>query len=126
MNIQNTTESPGGLITTVPHVSWDDVIGLEDAKQAIQEMVVWPHTHSQALRRLGVTSPTGVILHGPPGTGKTMLAKAAASATNSRFICVEARHIIKSQFGESEKMIRRIFDEARRMRYCSIWCYLLC
>jgi len=96
----------------VPKVSYDDIGGLGDAVRKIREMVELPLRHPELFKRLGVEAPKGVLLHGPPGTGKTMLAKAVAGETSSNFITIGGPEIVSKFYGESEGKLREIFKEA--------------
>ena len=80
--------------------------------QKVREMIELPLKHPILFRRLGIDPPKGVLLHGPPGTGKTMIAKAVASETNAHFSSINGPEIISKYYGESEKALREIFDEA--------------
>ncbi len=108
---------PSGLreiYIEVPEVRWDDVGGLKEAKQALRETVEWPLKYPQAFRRLGIRPPRGILLFGPPGCGKTLLAKAAATESGANFIAVRGPEILSKWVGESEKAIREIFRKARQ------------
>lgn len=113
----NTTEvkvsdKPAANSGDVPKVSYDDIGGLGDAVRKIREMVELPMRHPELFKRLGVEAPKGVLLHGPPGTGKTMLAKAVAGETSSNFISIGGPEIVSKFYGESEGKLREIFKEA--------------
>jgi len=97
-----------------PTTKWDDVGGLDDAKQELKEAVEWPLQNSAAFERLGIKPPTGVLLYGPPGTGKTMLAKAVANESKANFILVNGPELMSKWVGESEKAVRKIFEKARQ------------
>ena len=94
-----------------PKVSWDDVIGLEDAKKSIRESIVYPVKRPD-LFPLGW--PKGILLYGPPGCGKTLLAAAVASEIDATFYYVDAASIISKWLGESEKNVARLFSSARK------------
>ncbi len=96
----------------VPKVSYDDIGGLGNEVNKIREMVELPLKHPELFKRLGVEAPKGVLLHGPPGTGKTMLAKAVAGETSSNFISIGGPEIMSKFYGESEGKLREIFKEA--------------
>lgn len=96
----------------IPQVSYDDIGGLDDAVSKIREMVELPLKHPELFDRLGIEAPMGVLLHGPPGTGKTMLAKAVAGETSSNFTYVGGPEIMSKYYGESEEKLRDIFTEA--------------
>lgn len=95
-------------------VSYEDVGGLEDELVKIREMVELPLKHPEVFQRLGIEPPKGVLLHGPPGTGKTMLAKAVANETDSNFYVINGPEIMSKFYGESEANLRKIFDEAEK------------
>ena len=96
----------------VPKVSYDDLGGLGNEVAKIREMIELPLRHPELFKRLGVEAPKGVLLHGPPGTGKTMLAKAVAGETSSNFISLGGPEIMSKFYGESEGKLREIFKEA--------------
>lgn len=102
------------FLVEVPNIKWSDIGGLGDLKQQLQEMVEWPLTNADAFKRLGIESPKGILLYGPPGTGKTLLAKAVATETASNFIYIKGPEVISKYVGDSEKMIRKIFEKARQ------------
>lgn len=102
------------FLVEVPNVKWDSIGGLLPIKQQLQEMVEWPLKNPQAFERMGISAPKGILLYGPPGTGKTLLAKAVATETSSNFIYVKGPEIINKYVGESEKMIRKLFEKARQ------------
>ena len=97
---------------TIPYVTYDDIGGLDNAIQKIREMVELPLKHPELFERLGVEAPKGVLLHGPPGCGKTLLAKAVANETNVHFISISGPEIMSKYYGESEQRLRRLFEEA--------------
>jgi transitional endoplasmic reticulum ATPase len=106
------SEKPVGGNGEIPKVSYDDIGGLGDEVKKIREMVELPLRHPELFKRLGVEAPKGVLLHGPPGTGKTMLAKAVAGETSSNFISIGGPEIVSKFYGESEEKLREIFKEA--------------
>ncbi|MEK6890417.1 MAG: CDC48 family AAA ATPase [Nanoarchaeota archaeon] len=97
---------------SVPDVTYEDIGGLTDEVKKIREMVELPLKHPEVFDRLGVEPPKGVLLHGPPGTGKTLLAKAVANESEAHFILLNGPEIMSKFYGESEKKIRDIFDDA--------------
>ena len=96
-----------------PNVHWDDVGGLEPVKQNLREAVEWPLQNPEMFERIGITPPKGILLHGPPGCGKTLLAKAVATESKANFISIRGPEIFSKWVGESEKAIREIFRKAR-------------
>jgi transitional endoplasmic reticulum ATPase len=103
------------IYVEVPTVRWDDIGGLEKAKQALREAVEWPLRHPEIYDKMGIRPPRGILLFGPPGTGKTLLAKAAATESEANFIAVRGPEILSKWVGESEKAIREIFRRARQV-----------
>lgn len=99
---------------SVPHVPWDSVGGAVEAKRALTEAVVWPMTMRATLDRIGVRPCEGILLTGPPGVGKTLLAKAVATAANARFLTASVSTLVDGAAGESAACIRRLFRAARR------------
>lgn len=97
----------------VPDVKWEDVGGLEDIKEELQEAIEWPLEYSDVFKKANTTPPKGILLYGPPGTGKTLLAKAVASQTGVNFISVKGPSLISKFVGESEKAIRDVFKTAK-------------
>jgi len=108
VKITNKPADDGGI----PNVSYDDLGGLGDAVRKVKEMVELPLKHPELFKRLGIEPPKGVLLHGPPGTGKTMLAKAVAGETSSNFMSIGGPEIVSKFYGESEGKLREIFKEA--------------
>jgi len=97
----------------VPTVHWDEVGGLEDAKQNLRESVEWPIKNSDVFRRMGIDPPKGILLFGPPGCGKTLLARAVATESEANFISIKGPEVFSKWVGESEKAIREVFRKAR-------------
>ena len=102
-------EEGGQPISTI---SYEDIGGIGEQLQKVREMIELPLKHPILFRRLGIDPPRGVLLHGPPGTGKTLIAKAVASETKANFTSINGPEIISKYYGESEKQLREIFDEA--------------
>ena len=98
----------------IPDVTFDDVMGLDDAKEAIRIKMIYPMEHADVYKALGKKSGGGILLYGPPGTGKTMLAKAAAHEARAAFYAVKCSDIVSKWVGESEKNIANLFDTARQ------------
>ncbi|MFC2003066.1 AAA family ATPase [Chloroflexota bacterium] len=101
-------------VTMIPDVGWDDIGGMEDTKERLQELVEKPLLHPEVFVAMGAMAPTGILLHGPPGTGKTLLAQAVANQCNANFISVKGAEIFSKWIGESEEAIRHIFRIARQ------------
>ncbi|MEM3692981.1 MAG: CDC48 family AAA ATPase [Candidatus Bathyarchaeia archaeon] len=97
----------------VPTVRWEDIGGLEDVKQALREAVEWPLKRPDIFKRMGIKPPKGVLLYGPPGCGKTLLARAVATESEANFIAVKGPEVYSKWVGESERAIREIFRKAR-------------
>ncbi|MEM3736981.1 MAG: CDC48 family AAA ATPase [Candidatus Bathyarchaeia archaeon] len=97
----------------VPNVHWDDIGGLEKVKSALIEAVEWPIKYPSAFSRIGIKPPKGILLYGPPGCGKTLLAKAVATESESNFISIKGPEVFSKWVGESEKAIREVFRKAR-------------
>jgi transitional endoplasmic reticulum ATPase len=97
----------------VPDVKWSDIGGLDKAKQELKEVVEWPLKKPDTFRRFGITPPKVVLVFGPPGCGKTLLARAVATESEANFISVKGPELISKWVGESEKAIREVFRKAR-------------
>ena len=95
-------------------VTYDDLGGMRDTIDALREMVELPLRHPELFQRLGVDPPKGVLLHGPPGTGKTLLARAVANESAAKFFLINGPEIMGSAYGESERRLREIFEEAAK------------
>ena len=98
----------------IPRVTWEDIGDLEEAKQKIRELVELPLKHPEIFKHLGIEPPKGILLYGPPGCGKTLLAKAVANETNAYFIHINGPEIMSKYYGESEARLREIFEEAKK------------
>ncbi|MBI2175912.1 AAA family ATPase [Candidatus Woesearchaeota archaeon] len=101
------------VIVEKPNVSWQDVGGLEEQIREIREIVELPLNKPELFEKIGIQPPKGVLLHGAPGTGKTLLAKAVATATNSTFIEVVGSELVQKFIGEGAKLVKEIFQMAR-------------
>ncbi len=97
----------------VPSVNWADVGGLTDVKQELQEAVEWPIKKPEVFTRVGIRPPKGILLFGPPGCGKTMLARAVATESEANFISIKGPEVFSKWVGESEKAIREVFRRGR-------------
>ncbi|MEN2500251.1 MAG: spermatogenesis associated protein 5 [Marteilia pararefringens] len=97
----------------VPTVTFADIGGYQQVKQQIMQAIDWPQKYGESLKNLGLETPKGIILYGPPGCCKTMLAKAVANETSTNFLSINASELMSKYVGESEKSIRRYFLRAR-------------
>jgi len=109
------------VFVEVPSVSWDDVGGLEDIKKQLIEAVQWPLKHPELFRAAGVEPVKGILLDGPPGCGKTLLAKAAASQCEVNFLTVKGPELLSKYIGDSERAVRETFHKARQAAPCIIF-----
>ncbi|CAH2353419.1 vacuolar protein sorting-associated protein 4 [[Candida] railenensis] len=105
----------GAILSEKPNVSWDDIAGLEGAKEALKEAVILPVKFPQLF--VGNRKPTsGILLFGPPGTGKSYLAKAVATEANSTFFSVSSSDLVSKWMGESERLVKQLFTMARESK----------
>ena len=103
------------VMVEAPTIRWDDVGGLDAARDRLREGVELPLKHPEAFRRLGIRPAKGFLLYGPPGTGKTLLAKAAAREAEANFIATKSSDLLSKWYGESEQQIARLFHRARQV-----------
>lgn len=103
------------VMVQAPNVGWDDVGGLDDAREKLREGVELPLKHPEAFRRMGIRAAKGFLLYGPPGTGKTLLAKAVAREAEANFIATKSSDLLSKWYGESEQQIARLFARARQV-----------
>ncbi|RZS09020.1 hypothetical protein BHM03_00040065, partial [Ensete ventricosum] len=127
------TSNPSALretVVEVPNVSWDDIGGLENVKRELQEVVLlrngiftvqYPVEHPEKFEKFGMSPSKGVLFYGPPGCGKTLLAKAIANECQANFISVKGPELLTMWFGESEANVREIFDKARQSAPCVLF-----
>src|SRR5919199_1198871 len=104
-----------------PDVKWHDIGGLDSVKRELQEAVEWPLRYPDLYAKIGHSVPKGILLHGPSGTGKTMLAKAVATESEANFISVRGPELLSKWVGESERGIREIFRRARQAAPCVVF-----
>lgn len=97
-----------------PQTTYEDIGGLRREIELVREMIELPLRHPELFQKLGIDPPKGVLLHGPPGTGKTLIAKAVANETDANFVSISGPEIVSKYYGESEKHLRDIFDEAEK------------
>jgi transitional endoplasmic reticulum ATPase len=103
------------IMVEVPDLKWSDIGGLGEVKMRLQEAVEWPLKHPEAFKRMGIRPTKAILLHGPPGCGKTLLAKAAATESEANFIAVKGPQLLSMWVGESEKGIREVFKKAKQV-----------
>ncbi len=103
------------VIVEVSHIRWQDIGGLDAAKEEVRETVEYPLTDRQRFDDLGIQPPKGVLLYGPPGTGKTLIAKAVANESGANFIAIRGPQLLSKYWGESERAVREIFKKARQV-----------
>ncbi|KAF4025461.1 hypothetical protein G4228_017392 [Cervus hanglu yarkandensis] len=108
-------------VVEVPQVTWEDIGGLEDVKRELQELVQYPVEHPDKFLKFGMTPSKGVLFYGPPGCGKTLLAKAIANECQANFISIKGPELLTMWFGESEANVREIFDKARQAAPCVLF-----
>jgi len=108
-------------IVEVPNITWDDIGGLESVKRELQELVQYPVEHPEKFLKFGMTPSKGVLFYGPPGCGKTLLAKAIANECQANFISIKGPELLTMWFGESEANVRDVFDKARMAAPCVLF-----
>ncbi len=109
------------VFVELPDVGWNDVGGLGEVKNRLIESVEWPLKHAEVFGRVGVKPPKGILLSGPPGCGKTLLAKAVASQTQVNFISIKGPALLSKYVGESERGVREVFRKARMAAPCILF-----
>ena len=109
------------VLIETPKVKWSDIGGLLGVKQEMKEAIEWPLNSPEMFKRLGIRPPRGILLYGPPGCGKTLIAKAVATESQANFIYVKGPEVISKWVGESERAIREIFKKARQVSPCIIF-----
>ena len=117
--IQPTSKREG--FTTIPNVTWDDVGGLKDLREELYYDIVLPITEPTKLKIVGISKAVGVLLYGPPGCGKTLLAKAVANEAKANFISIKGPELLNKYVGESERAIRSLFIRAKNSSPCIIF-----
>merc|ERR1711966_215134 len=105
----------------IPNVSWADIGGLEKVKQELKETIQYPVEHPEKFEKFGMQPSKGVLFYGPPGCGKTLLAKAIANECQANFISIKGPELLTMWFGESENNVREVFDKARQASPCVLF-----
>eukprot|EP01036_Dinobryon_divergens_P033452 gene33451-43237_t len=108
-------------VVEVPNVSWEDVGGLEEVKKELYETIQYPVEHADKYEKFGMQPSKGVLFYGPPGCGKTLLAKAIANECGANFISIKGPELLTMWFGESEANVRDLFDKARAAAPCILF-----
>lgn len=108
-------------LVEVPKVTWEDIGGLEGVKKELQETVQYPVEHPEKFAKFGMSPSKGVLFYGPPGCGKTLLAKAIANECQANFISIKGPELLTMWFGESEANVRDVFDKARQAAPCVLF-----
>ena len=106
---------------TVPDVSWDDIGALSEVREELTLSVLEPIRNPEKFQALGIPLPAGLMLYGPPGCGKTLLAKAIANESGANFISVKGPELLDKYVGESERAVRRVFERARSSSPCIVF-----
>ena len=109
------------VFTEVPNVRWTDVGGLEEVKRELQEAAEWPLKYADVFQHANIAPTKGILIHGAPGTGKTLLAKAVATESQANFISVKGPELMSKWVGESEKGIREVFKKAKQSSPCVLF-----
>jgi transitional endoplasmic reticulum ATPase len=109
------------VLVEIPKISWSDVGGLADVKMKLREAVEMPLKDPDAFKRMGIKPPRGILLYGPPGSGKTLLAKAVANESEANFISIKGPEVMSKWVGESEKAVRTIFKKAKQVAPCIVF-----
>jgi transitional endoplasmic reticulum ATPase len=116
--------NPSALRETVvetPNTTWEDIGGLENVKRELKELVQYPVEHPEMFHKFGMEPSKGVLFYGPPGCGKTLLAKAIANECQANFISIKGPELLTMWFGESESNVRDVFDKARQAAPCVLF-----
>ena len=106
---------------TVPETTWAHIGALRKVREDLQMAIVAPIKHPELFARVGITNPAGVLLYGPPGCGKTLLAKAVANESRANFISIKGPELLNKYVGESERAVRKVFERARSSRPCVLF-----
>merc|ERR1712146_721294 len=118
------TSNPSSLretVVEVPNITWDDIGGLVDVKRELRELVQYPVNYPEKFEKFGMNPSRGVLFYGPPGCGKTLLAKAVANECQANFISIKGPELLTMWFGESESNVRDTFAKARGAAPCVLF-----
>merc|ERR1719379_3009756 len=118
---QSNPSSLRETVVEVPSVSWEDIGGLEDVKLELRELVQYPVEFPEKFEKFGMMPSRGVLFYGPPGCGKTLLAKAIANECQANFISIKGPELLTMWFGESEANVREVFEKARSAAPCVLF-----
>ncbi|CAN1245652.1 Calmodulin-interacting protein 111, partial [Linum grandiflorum] len=110
---EHSADSGSQVILEVPKVKWDDIGGQREVKTQLMEAVEWPQKHQEAFKRIGTRPPSGILMFGPPGCSKTLMARAVASEAGLNFLAVKGPELFSKWVGESEKAVKSLFAKAR-------------
>ena len=103
------------VLVEVPEVTWADIGGLESLKLKLRQAVEWPVRHPEVFTRMGISAPRGLLMYGPPGCSKTMIAKALANESGLNFLSIKGPELFSKWVGESERAVREVFRRARQV-----------
>merc|ERR1712137_1178698 len=118
---QSNPSSLRETVVEVPNTSWEDIGGLEGVKRDLKELVQYPVEHPEKFEKFGMSPSKGVLFYGPPGCGKTLMAKAVANEFQANFISVKGPELLTMWFGESEANVRDVFEKARQAAPCVLF-----
>eukprot|EP01029_Cantina_marsupialis_P026872 TRINITY_DN7342_c0_g1_i1.p1 TRINITY_DN7342_c0_g1~~TRINITY_DN7342_c0_g1_i1.p1 ORF type:complete len:816 (-),score=334.23 TRINITY_DN7342_c0_g1_i1:168-2579(-) len=118
---QSNPSSLRETVVEVPNIGWEDIGGLESTKRELKELVQYPVEHPEMFEKFGMSPSKGVLFYGPPGCGKTLMAKAVANECQANFISIKGPELLTMWFGESEANVREIFDKARQSAPCVLF-----
>merc|ERR1712195_441177 len=118
---QSNPSSLRETVVEVPNITWNDIGGLVDVKRELRELVQYPVEHPEKFEKFGLPPSKGVLFYGPPGCGKTLLAKAVANECQANFISIKGPELLTMWFGESEANVREVFDKARSSAPCVLF-----
>eukprot|EP00092_Neocalanus_flemingeri_P019952 GFUD01021611.1.p1 GENE.GFUD01021611.1~~GFUD01021611.1.p1 ORF type:complete len:834 (-),score=379.80 GFUD01021611.1:19-2520(-) len=104
------------VMVEVPQVTWADIGGLDDLKLKLRQAVEWPIKHPEVFTRMGISAPRGLLMYGPPGCSKTMIAKALANESGLNFLSIKGPELFSKWVGESERAVREVFRKARQVK----------